>query len=236
MEEEKVEDSVVLDVDGRINDRDALEKGLSLGGIGLIFCILLLALGFLRIVSFSPLGDFSTLGLALVISWLVYGYLDGKRRIWRHAILSHVAFENSWLIEKFWESYLSKSLHALFSVVSAVGVIVVVNFLRPDDWWFFLSSIFTFVFFLFYFDRKLSREVVDRYRVITAVSFAYWVNIFFLLITYAIYGLFFMDLTDTRLLSFSEVIDSSFAQGAGYTDSEIMGVFFGFDSVLREGS
>lgn len=236
MKEEESEESVVPDVDSRPSDNDAFEKGLSLGGVAFIFCILLLALGFLRIASYAPLGDFSTLGLVLVISWFIYSYLDGKRRIWRHAILTHVAFENSWLIDKFWESCLSKALHALFSVASAVGIIVIANLLRSDDWWFFLLSIFTFSFILLYFDRKLSREIVNRYRVVTSISFAYWVNILFLLVVYAIYGLFFMDLTDTRSLSFSEVIDSSFIQGAGYTDSEIMGVLFGFDSVLREGS
>lgn len=197
---------------------------------------LLVASVLLYLFAAQPLGSLALVGLTACFSWLIYGYLNGKRRMWRHAILSHVTLETSRVRETFWESALSKTLHLALAILAALAILVVMHRLQPADWTLLFLSLFSFFAFFLYFERKLTNEIVPQYRVFTSLSLAYWLNLGLILIASSIYHLYFVEFADTRSLSLAEVVNQAFAEGAARTHSETLGVLLGVDALLREGS
>lgn len=200
------------------------------------FFSLVLTSTILYLLSSEPLGDLATLGIIISFAWLVYGYIDGKRRMWRHAILTHVMMKDSQIRETLWESSISKCLHIIFSLASAISVFLIMNRLQDEEWLLLFFSLFTFYGLFFFFDRKLSSEIVSAYHVFIALSMAYWINLILMLLISAFYYLYFADFVDTRSLALVDVASNAFKVASDQTHSDVMGGLFGIDAILKEGS
>lgn len=237
MENEKKESHQIKKEEKRTPKTDSKTiKKMSLGSFVICCAALTFTILIMKILSTSPLGSLSTAGTIAAFSWLIYGYLDGKRRIFRHSLLSHVTLEESWLRKKFWESFFSKSLHILLSITSALLVVTIFSRLHIEEWLILLLSSITFMLLLLYFDKKLSSEIAPAYRHFTSISMAYWFNIPIIIILASFYHFYFSEFPDTRLLNVSDVAENAFKNGQERSNSEAMSVIFGIDSIIKETS
>lgn len=208
-------------------------------GIGYIYLILV-QLGFLGVLyvirDVSNFSDFFIIILAFSISWIVFNYLDGKRRMWRHAILMHVTYEDSYFRKIFWESIFSKIFHAIISLVSAFAVIIIIARIQMHEWWMLTASIMTFSIIFYMFERIFKKQILPLYITYVSLTFAYWVNLIVIVIASSLYSLYFVDFVDTRSMTLTEVLHASYSHGSGLSDSRYISVLLGIDSAVREAS
>lgn len=114
----------------------------------------------------------------------------------------------------FWESTLSKLMHSLFSIFSAIILLVIINRLKFSEWILLYLSVFSFYVFFLYFENKLINEIVPKYRIFTSLSLACWLNLFFVIGVSAIYNLYFVEYIDTQSLTITDVASSAFIEGS----------------------
>lgn len=215
-------------------DNNKLNNALGFKNHLLVLAILVISVTFIYVFSNVALGDFLSAALISTFALLIYSYLDCRRRMWRHAILSHITVEQSKLRKMFWESTLSKLMHSLFSIFSAIILLVIINRLKFSEWILLYLSVFSFYVFFLYFENKLINEIVPKYRIFTSLSLACWLNLFFVIGVSAIYNLYFVEYIDTQSLTITDVASSAFIEGSKKSESELIGALIGIDRAWSE--
>ncbi|NLW05531.1 MAG: hypothetical protein GX029_09960 [Pseudomonadaceae bacterium] len=213
-----------------------MNQRLNLADHALSLLGLTVAVALLYLFSSVTFNNLTFTALTLTFAWFIYGYLDGKRRMWRHALLSHITTKNSKLRQFFWESFVSKLLHATFALISGLVILIIINRLQTEEWLLLLLSLFTFYGLFIFFERQLANELVATYRIFTSLSLAYWLNLILLLAVSSIYHLYFVEFADTRSQPLVEVITTAYNQGLAQSNSELMGLLLGLDKAWQAAS
>ena len=185
-------------------------------------------------LSQGPYTTISFIIVAAIFSGLTYQFLEGRRRLLRHALLSYMTYEDSRLRQVFWNSWFSKVLQAVASCFIGAFVVVISTRLALHEWSMLLVSVLSFLVFYRYFHARLRGEVVPDYLNQAALMLASRVNLVLLVALAAFYNFYFAEFPDTRAMNTISVAQNAYQQGIDSSQSDGIGMLFGVDLAMSD--
>ena len=155
--------------------------------------------GVLALLYWYPLPAMGRGGLAamlLLLGWLAYQYLEPMRMLRRHALLSHVTLEQSWVRRRLWPGYLLRFRQAVLALVTAALALLMTAGLAPYEWAVLLGSLASFALLLVFVARRAANHVVPAFRIALALRATFWINLALAATVLALLQVFWVEVPD----------------------------------------
>lgn len=191
----------------------------------------------LSFLYFYPLQKMTSWSLplaVLVLGWVVYQYLEPLRLLQRHAYLTALTRQESWIRRWFWRGFLLRVRLVVTALAAALIALLYGATIGPGEWLILLASIPVFLAVFALASRLLSAQLAPHYQFPLTLRWSCWATLVLLVIALTLWQVYWLEVPATYHATLPEVLSSSFQRGVDATAlplvAETLGVAYAVDA------
>lgn len=150
--------------------------------------------------------------LLLVVTLIIFFYLDAVRMLRRQAFLAFVYASAGKIRRWLWDSLILRIGYVFIAMIMALLAIIVMAHLHWLEWLVFACGMLSLGIFYRLFSRGLRAEAQPEFLAVVALRLSAWCNLAVMVIALALVQFFWLDLPDTRAFAVSEYMTYAWQQ------------------------
>ncbi|MDO8861981.1 hypothetical protein Q6D67_09725 [Haliea sp. E1-2-M8] len=193
------------------------------------------ALTFLYVYPLQKMTSWTLPLTVLMLGWVVYQYLEPLRLLQRHAYLTALTRQESWVRRWFWRGFLLRVRLVVTALAAAVIALLFGATIRPEEWLVVLASVPVFLAVFAFASRLLRTQLATPYHFPLTLRWACWTTLGLLVIALTLWQVVWLEVPASYQATLPEVLGSGFQRGAAATAMPLVGQALGIAYALDAG-